>query len=646
MKSTACFKALEDKIPKNRFRTRFAPSPTGYMHLGGLRTALYAYLLAKKNKGDFLLRIEDTDQERFVEGAAELIYDTLKSAGIHYDEGPDIGGPVGPYIQSERREIYNAYADLLVQRGGAYLCFCTKDELNEQRSIHTASRVAHKYDGRCSLLSKDQISEKKAALTPYVIRQRMSREGITSFFDTTFGRIDVENSTLDDGILIKSDGLPTYNFANVIDDHLMGITHIIRGSEFISSTPRYILLYESFGWDVPEFTHCSPIMRDASNKLSKRDGDAYFSDFIERGYLTEALINYIALLGWSPGGKESKFTLNELESVFDVKGISKDPSIFDYKNLNALNGLYIRNLSDEDFYHHALPFIEKTVKRNIDTAFAAQILKERCELFSEIPELLSFVDNLPDYSPELYENKKMGVDQKNAKEALHAILPVFESMTDWNADSIKSNLLSLAESLKLKNGRILWPLRVALSGKTYTPGGGAELSYLLGKDESINRIKQSIKIIQEFKQPVASPTETVKAADPKEITRVEVSPAKISMIEDIQSQPNVKKVGSPLTDEDEINRIAAIAKLDVSDCIPDLQRAFSPIMSMLDRLKNLQLSEDDFTYDMTLTGVMREDIGPAKTPTQAHKERERLLKSAPSSEAGCISVPKIFGKEE
>ena len=487
------YKNLESKIPDDgKFRTRFAPSPTGYLHLGTLRTALYAYLLAKKAGGTFILRIEDTDQERFVEGATEYIYDVLKSVGIIYDEGPDVGGPVGPYIQSERKESYSAYAELLIERGHAYRCFCDKETLEEQRKIHDASRVPHKYDGRCALLSEEEIASKLAAGTPYVIRQKMPKEGVTSFDDLIYGRIEVENSTLDDQILLKSDGMPTYNFANVVDDHLMGITHIIRGNEYLSSTPKYNLLYENFGWEIPEYIHCCQVMRDANHKLSKRDGDAYFSDFIEKGYLKEAILNYIALLGWSPGGEEEKFTLSELIDVFDIKGISKSPAIFDYKKLNWLNGAYLRAMNPEDFHANALPYIKTGVKSDIDTAYIASMLQERCELLSDIPGQLDFIDTLPDYSPELYTNQKMKTTPENSKEVLEKILPVLESINDWKQEIIHDELFKLIGQLELKNGRVLYPLRIAVSGKSFTPGGGIEICVILGKDESLKRIRKAI----------------------------------------------------------------------------------------------------------------------------------------------------------
>ena len=486
---------LESKIPSGKFRTRFAPSPTGYMHLGNLRTALYAYLISRKAGGTFILRIEDTDQERSVEGATEIIHDTLAAVDVMYDEGPTIGGPVGPYVQSERKEegIYEAYAELLIERGHAYRCFCSKELIDEQRKIHEASRVPHKYDGRCKLLSEEEVTANIAQGMPSVVRQRIPADGVTFFNDLVYGRIEVENSTLDDQILLKSDGMPTYNFANVVDDHLMGITHTIRGNEYLSSTPKYALLYEGFGWKMPEYIHCPQVMRDAKHKLSKRDGDAYFSDFIEKGYLKEAILNYIALLGWSPGGEKEKFTLSELVEVFDVKGIAKSPAIFDIKKLNWLNGAYLRAMSAEEFHTIALPYIKAGVKKDIDTVYAANILQERCELLSEIPEQLDFIDVLPEYSLELYINKKMKTDTENSKEALMQILPVLEGVSDWEQEIIHGALFNLIEKLELKNGRILWPLRIALSGKAFTPGGGIEIAVLLGREEALKRINNAIE---------------------------------------------------------------------------------------------------------------------------------------------------------
>lgn len=477
-----------------KVRTRFAPSPTGYMHVGNLRTALYAYLLAKKNSGDFVLRIEDTDRERYVEGAVDIIYNTLRQTGLIWDEGPDIGGEYGPYIQSERMGTYKGYAEQLIESGHAYRCFCTKDRLEEIKKIQQASNIPPMYDGHCSHLSEEKIRENIANGAPYVIRQKMPKEGTTVFNDEVFGDISVENTVLDDQVLIKADGMPTYNFANVIDDHLMNITHVIRGNEYLSSTPKYNLLYEAFGWEKPVYIHCSPVMKTSTEKLSKRSGDASFEDLLAKGYLTEAVINYIALLGWSPKGEEEIFTLEELVREFDVKGISKSPAIFDNQKLTAINGAYIRKLSAEEFEKKALPYIRQTCKsESIDTKLLASMLQPRCELFTDIPDQVDFIDNLPDYDIALYSHKKMKTNPENSLTSLKAVLPVLEGIEDWNEQSIHDALFELIPQLGVKNGIVLWPLRVAASGKQFTPGGGIEICTLLGKEETISRINKGIE---------------------------------------------------------------------------------------------------------------------------------------------------------
>lgn len=475
-------------------RTRFAPSPTGYMHIGNLRTALYAYLLTKSKGGKFILRIEDTDQERYVDGAVDVIYKTLKDTGLIHDEGPDIGGDYGPYIQSERRDIYKKYAEELVKSGHAYYCFCDKERLEELRQRQTVMKVPTKYDGLCSRLSKEEIDEKLKAGVPYVIRQKMPKYGKTTFHDEVFGEITVENAILDDNVLLKADGLPTYNFANVIDDHLMKITHIIRGSEYLSSTPKYNLLYEAFGWEIPKYIHVSPVMKDNGKKLSKREGDASYEDFINKGYLKEAIVNYIALLGWAPGDEREKFTLDELVQAFDVKGISKSPAIFDEKKLAWLNGEYIRELTTEKFHEMALPYYDGVITNpNIDLKEVSALLQPRCEKLSDIPEQVDFFDKLPEYDNELYTHKKMKTNPENSLEALQAARPVLDAITDWTKENIHDSLIELVQKLELKNGRILWPVRVAVSGKAFTPGGGVELAYILGKDETLRRIDLGIE---------------------------------------------------------------------------------------------------------------------------------------------------------
>ena len=478
-----------------KIRTRFAPSPTGYMHVGNLRTALYAYLLAKHEGGDFILRIEDTDQERYVDGAVDLIYKTLAETGLDHDEGPDIGGDYGPYIQSERRDIYKKYALELVEKGAAYYCFCDKERLDRVREQQEKAKLPSKYDGHCRNLSKEEIEEKLAAGVPYVIRQKIPRSGSTTFEDMVFGKITAPNDTLDDNVLLKSDGLPTYNFANVVDDHLMNITHIIRGSEYLSSTLKYDLLYEAFGWEIPKYVHCSPVMKEAGKKLSKREGDASYEDFRVKGYLKDAILNYIALLGWSPGDDREIMSLDEMVETFNVSGISKSPAIFDVDKLNWINGEYIRRLSLDEFTEIAMPFYKQAVKRDVDYNLLSSCLHDRTEKFSDIPEQLDFIDELPEYSPELYTHKKMKTNPENSLEALQKILPVLEGLDKWEHDEIHDAMINLAASLELKNGRILWPLRVALSGKAFTPGGGIEIACILGRNESLARIRKGIEIL-------------------------------------------------------------------------------------------------------------------------------------------------------
>ena len=479
-------------------RTRFAPSPTGYMHIGNLRTALYAYLLAKSKGGKFILRIEDTDQERYVDGAIDVIYRTLKDTGLKHDEGPDIGGDYGPYIQSERKNIYREYAEKLVELGHAYYCFCDKERLEALRARQAAAKVPTKYDGHCSRLSKEEIEEKLKAGIPYVIRQKVPQYGKTTFKDEVFGEITVDNATLDDNVLLKADGLPTYNFANVVDDHLMNITHVIRGSEYLSSTPKYNLLYEAFGWEIPKYIHVSPVMKDANKKLSKREGDASYEDFIAKGYLKEAIVNYIALLGWAPKGDREKYTIDELVEIFDIDGISKSPAIFDEKKLAWLNGEYIRELPSEKFHEDALPFYEGVIKNPaIDLKKVSALLQQRCEKLSDIPEQVDFFDELPKYDNELYTHKKMKTNPENSLEALKEALKVLESISDWNEQNIHDGLIELAQRLELKNGRILWPVRVAISGKAFTPGGAVEIADILGKEETLRRIKIGISQLEQ-----------------------------------------------------------------------------------------------------------------------------------------------------
>jgi glutamyl-tRNA synthetase len=463
------------------------------MHIGNLRTALYAYLIAKKYDGDFILRIEDTDQERYVEGAVDVIYDTLRIAGLQWDEGPDIGGPVGPYVQSERMGMFKSYAEELVKTGHAYYCFCDKERLEEVRKIQEASRIAPMYDRHCRNLSPEEIQQKLDAGIPYVIRQKMPLEGTTTFHDEIYGDITVENSTLDDQILIKTDGMPTYNFANVVDDHLMGITHVIRGNEYLSSAPKYNLLYEAFGWDVPVYVHCAPVMKDATHKLSKRNGDASFQDLMAKGYLPEAVINFICLLGWAPTGEQEIFTMDELKQAFTLSGISKSPAIFDDQKLKAINAKYIAALSEARFAELAMPYLKEAVhSEQADLALLCHVLQPRTELFTDIPAQVDFVDALPDYDLEMYRHKKMKTTPETALEALRAILPVLEAQEDWSVDGLHGAIFGKIEELGVKNGWMLWPIRTAVSGKQFTPGGGVELCAILGKEETLSRIQKGI----------------------------------------------------------------------------------------------------------------------------------------------------------
>ena len=476
-----------------KVRTRFAPSPTGYMHVGNLRTALYAYLLAKRDGGTFILRIEDTDQERYVEGAVDVIYDTLRAAGLFWDEGPDVGGDYGPYVQSERMGLYMDYAKQLVEKGAAYYCFCDKQRLTELKEVQTAAGMPTKYDGRCRNLTKEEVQANLDAGLPFVIRQKMPEEGTTTFHDEVFGDITVENNSLDDQILIKTDGMPTYNFANVVDDHLMGITHVVRGSEYLSSAPKYNLLYEAFGWPIPVYVHCSPIMKNQTEKLSKRNGDASYQDLTAKGYLPEAIINYIALLGWSPKGENEIFSLQELTEAFDVSGISKSPAIFDGQKLRYINGEYLRAMTPEQFAAVALPVVKSAVKRTaIDFELLCSVLQKRTEVLSDIPEQIDFIDAVPEYDAALYVHKKMKTTEESSLQALEAALPVLEQLDDYSAQGVHAAMGTLVESLGVKNGWLLWPLRTALSGKAFTPGGGTDLAAILGKEETVARVKAAI----------------------------------------------------------------------------------------------------------------------------------------------------------
>jgi glutamyl-tRNA synthetase len=490
----AFFEEMESRIPKGTVRTRFAPSPTGYMHVGNLRTALYTWLIARKAGGTFIFRLEDTDQTRQVEGATELIYRTMAECGLTHDEGPDVGGPVGPYIQTERRDLYGKYAELLVEKGAAYYCFCEKTESEEDTGNFDRA------DDPCRSLGVEEVQANLAAGKPYVIRQRVPHEGSTTFHDVSFGDITVENKTLDDQVLLKRDGLPTYNFANVVDDHLMGITHVVRGSEYLSSAPKYNLLYEAFGWEIPTYVHCSPVMRDQQHKMSKRHGDPSYEDLRSMGYLTEAILNYVALLGWSPKGEIAErefFTLPELVEAFDIAGISKSPAIFDLAKLDYFNATYLRSLTPEAFAAAAEPYIRQAVKNPAyDTCEIAALLQARCERLTDIPEKVDFFDALPDYSVEFYTNKKSKTDAAISLEMLQKALPALENIAQWTTDAIHDTLIDLAASLGVKNATLMWPVRIAAAGKLVTPGGAVEICHILGKDETLRRLRRGMELLK------------------------------------------------------------------------------------------------------------------------------------------------------
>ncbi len=472
-------------------RTRFAPSPTGYMHIGNLRTALYTYLIARKNKGKFILRIEDTDQGRYVEGATDVIYRTLRTCGLNWDEGPDIGGPCGPYIQSERMGMFGEYAEKLVETGHAYYCFCGK---NDEAGESNQSGLASAHRCACRELSADEAKKRRDSGEPCVIRQKIPNEGTTTFHDEIYGDITVENADLDDQVLLKSDGMPTYNFANVVDDHTMGITHVVRGNEYLSSAPKYNLLYAAFGWQPPLYIHVEHIMRDATHKLSKRDGDASFEDFRSKGYLTEAILNYILLLGWAPKGEQEIFSLDEMVEAFDLSGISKSPAIFDPQKLTAINAEYIRALPPEKFTEIAEPWIRRSCKRtDIDLPLLCAGIQPRTEVLSDIPERVDFIDEMPEYSVDMYVSKKMKTTPETSLEALKKLIPVMEGVEEFTAENIHSALFRQIEADGVKNGLYLYPLRVALSGKAVTPGGGVELAKILGKEDTLSRMKKAVE---------------------------------------------------------------------------------------------------------------------------------------------------------
>ena len=482
----------------SKVRTRFAPSPTGRMHVGNLRTALYAYLVAKHEGGDFILRIEDTDQERYVEGAVDIIYRTLQKTGLIHDEGPDKDGGCGPYVQSERQAqgIYLKYAKELIDKGEAYYCFCDKERLEGLKKV-VAGKEIHVYDKHCLHLSKEEVEEKLAAGVPYVIRQNNPTEGTTTFEDEIYGDITVDNAELDDMILIKSDGYPTYNFANVVDDHLMGITHVVRGNEYLSSSPKYNRLYAAFGWEVPVYIHCPLITDENHQKLSKRCGHSSFEDLVEQGFLTEAIVNFVALLGWSPADNQEIMTLEELVEKFDYHHMNKSPAVFDYTKLKWMNGEYIKKMDFDKFYEMALPYIKEVITKDYDLKKIAHMVQTRIEIFPDIRDHIDFFEALPEYDVAMYTHKKMKTNAQTSLEVLQEILPVLEAQEDYSNDALYQTLLKYVEQKGCKNGYVMWPIRTAVSGKQMTPGGATELMEVLGKEESLARIRKGIELLSQ-----------------------------------------------------------------------------------------------------------------------------------------------------
>ena len=478
----------------SKVRTRFAPSPTGRMHVGNLRTALYAYLIAKHDGGDFMLRIEDTDQERFMEGALDIIYRTLAKTGLVHDEGPDKDGGVGPYVQSERQAqgIYLKYAKMLIEKGEAYYCFCDKERLESLRQ-EVAGKEIIVYDKHCLNLPKEEIESKLAAGIPYVIRQNMPKEGTTKFEDEIYGTIEVPNSEPDDMILIKSDGYPTYNFANVVDDHLMGITHVVRGNEYLSSAPKYNRLYQAFGWEVPVYVHCPLITNEEHKKLSKRSGHSSYEDLLEQGFLSEAIVNYVALLGWCPQDNREIFSLPELVEVFDYRHMSKSPAVFDVNKLKWMNGEYMKAMDFDVFYEKALPFIKQALTKDLDLKKIAEMVKSRIEVFPEIPDLIDFFESVPEYDSAMYTHKKMKTNEETSLAVLKDLLPLLENQDDYSNDALYALLSTYVSEKGCKNGYVMWPVRTAVSGKQMTPAGATEIMEIIGKEESIARIKAAIE---------------------------------------------------------------------------------------------------------------------------------------------------------
>ena len=481
-----------------KVRTRFAPSPTGRMHVGNLRTALYAYLIAKHEGGDFMLRIEDTDQERYVEGALDIIYRTLEKTGLVHDEGPDKDGGVGPYVQSERQAsgIYMKYAKQLIEQGDAYYCFCDKERLESLKtSVSEDGTQIVNYDKHCLHLSKEEIEANLAAGKPYVVRINMPTEGTTTFHDEIYGDITVPNAELDDMILIKSDGYPTYNFANVIDDHLMNITHVVRGNEYLSSAPKYNRLYEAFGWEVPVYVHCPLITDENHKKLSKRCGHSSYEDLLDQGFVSEAIVNYVALLGWCPQDNREIFSLPELVEAFDYHHMSKSPAVFDYTKLKWMNGEYIKAMDFDSYFEMAEPYIRKVITRDYDIRKIAEMVKTGIEIFPDIENLIDFFEELPEYDTAMYTHKKMKTTEESSLEVLTEILPVLEAQQDYSNDALYQTLCDFVAEKGCKNGYVLWPVRTAVSGKQMTPAGATEIMEIIGKEESLKRIRTGIALL-------------------------------------------------------------------------------------------------------------------------------------------------------
>ena len=494
---------MEHKLPDSRvksmtkIRTRYAPSPTGKMHVGNLRTALYAYLIAKHEGGDFILRIEDTDQERFVEGATEIIYNTMRDTGLKHDEGPDIGGPVGPYVQSDRQKqgIYMEYAKKLIDKGEAYYCFCDQERLNSLKREVNGEEIMT-YDKHCLHLSKEEVEANLKAGKPFVIRQNNPIEGKTTFHDVIYGDISVDNSELDDMVLIKSDGFPTYNFANVVDDHLQQITHVVRGNEYLSSSPKYNRLYDAFGWKVPVYVHCPTITNEEHKKLSKRSGHSSYQDLIDQGFVSEAVVNFVALLGWSPENNQEIFSLDELVKEFNYKNISKSPAVFDMVKLKWMNGEYIKAMDFDKFYEMAEPYIKKVITKDLDLKKIAAMVKTRIEIFPDIEGHIDFFETLPEYDPQMYVHKKMKTNLETSLKVLKDVLPILEAQEDYSNDALYAALSEYVSKEGVKTGFVMWPIRTAVSGKQMTPAGATEIMEVLGKEESISRIKKGIELLE------------------------------------------------------------------------------------------------------------------------------------------------------